>query len=484
MRGKLVYLGVLLLLAGLFVPQYQAWTYSQGVIPPGITLAGLEINGNTLAEVDRQLQDIFSEPVAVYYDDHVIILRPEEIGFRVKTRVMIGQAREMGNGLYMTRAFLYYLVGHSLPTQDVPLLVEWDPVRLDLWLSDVAGRYDHPPRPPRALTESFTWTPGAPGRVLNREASIPRIIAALKQVGTRRVAHLVVEDRPIPRPAIEELEKMLRARTDAFPGVSSVFVRLLPTGEEVNVDASDVPYAGMSTLKLPILLAVYGELNQPPAGKLRAWMTETVTSTTGTGNYTANQVLKFLGKGDAMAGARAVTRFLRSLGLKNTFLIAYYDWRGPVPEIVRTPANQNPRYNTYPDPLIQTTPEEVALIMEMVVTCAQGKGTLLAAYPDRFTPQECQDLLGLLAQNPVTDALIPGGLPEGTRYVHKHGYAADTHGDVAAVWGPEGPYVISIFLSTPNQWLVWDLSNGTFKDVSRLTWEFFQLRAKLGKSQD
>ncbi len=473
---RLPYVVVLILIIGLIYPRYQAWARSQGVIPPGITLAGLAINGKTLAEVESQIQDIFADPVAVYYDDERILLRPEDIGFRVKTRVMIGQAREMGSGLYMTRAFLLYLLGRAPTPRDVPLLIEWDPVRLDAWLADVAARYDRPPRPPTVRPDAQGWLPGAAGRVLNREASVPAIISALKQIGDKRVAHLVVEERPIPKPSFKELEKALRLRTDEFPGISSVFVRSLSTGEEVDIDASDVAYSGMSTMKIPIMLAVYGELDTLPSGELRAWMTETVTSTTGAGNYTANRLLRFLGDGDALAGARHVTRFLRSLGLENSFIIAPYDWRKAPPEIVRTPANQHPKYNTYPDPLVQTTPKEIALVMEMVVECAQGRGTLLAAYPDRFTPEECQDLLNILAKNPVTDALIPGGLPKGTRYVHKHGYAPDTHGDVAAVWGPEGVYVISVFLSTPNEWLVWETSNHTFMDVSRLTWEFFELR--------
>ncbi len=477
-RKTIFYALLTALVAAFLIPTYRAWAERQGVIPPGITLAGMSINGSSLAEVDAQLQDLFNDPVAVYYDDERIILRPEEIGFRVKTRVMIGQAREMGNGFYMTRAFLLYLLGRSPTPRDVPLLVEWDPEQLDAWLTEIAARYDRPPRAPFLNMEDYTWREGAPGHVLNKEASIPRIIAALKQVGDRRVARLVVEDTPPPRPAIQVLEEALRARTDAFPGISAVFVRLLSTGEEVNVDAADVPFSGMSTMKIPIMLAVYGELDELPSGTLRAWMTETVTSTTGAGNYTANRLLRFLGDGDMLAGAEKVTTFLRSLGMENSFIIAPYDWRKAPPRTVRTPANQNPRYPTDPDPLVQTTPKEIALIMEMVVTCAEGKGTLLAAYPDRFTPEECQDLLSILALNPVTEALLPGGLPEGTRYVHKHGYAPDTHGDVAAVWGPEGVYVISLFLSTPNQWLVWDTSNSTFMDVSRITWDFFALRQR------
>lgn len=476
MRDKLFTGFLVAVLIALLAPQYHAWSQAQGVIPPGVTLAGRAMNGASLAQVEEQLLDLFMRPVAVYYRDRRIILRPEEIGFQVRTRVMVNEARRIGNAFYMTRAFLLYLLGRTPPTRDIPLIVSWDPQRFNAWLTQVAERFDRPPQPPRARTESFTWQPGAAGFVLDKDASVPRIVSALKQVGDQRVAELVVREAPPPPPSFSELARMLQARADAFPGVASIFVRHLDTGEEVNINASDVPYSGMSVMKIPILLAVYAELDTLPEGDLRAWMTETITSTTGAGNYTANRVLSFLGDGDPLAGADKVTQLLHDVGLENSFIVAPYAWEGAIPRIVRTPANQNPRYFTLPDPLIQATAEDMGLLMSMVVNCARGRGTLLAVFPDRLTPEECEDLLRILALNPVTEALLPEGIPHDARYVHKHGYAADTHGDVAAIWGPDGVYVISVFLSTPGEWLVWDLSNTTFIDISRLTWEYFLLR--------
>ncbi len=485
MRRLGVWLSLLIVLGGVFIfPVYWSWQSRQGVIPPGITLGGQEINGMSPADVEEQLRRLFTEPVVVYYENERLVLRAEDIGFHVKTRVMIGQARAMSTHVYTFRVFLAYLLGLPLPHHDVPLLVEWDPKRLNAWLEEVAQRYDRPPQPPQLVVEAGRshWRAPAVGRHLNKNASIPRVIAAFKHIGGERVAHLVVDHTPPPQPDISVLQRALETRLAAFPGIASVFVRLLPEGEEAGVHANDIAYAGMSTMKIPILLLVYKDMDRLPQGELREWMRITISSTTGAGNYTANRILKFLGHGDPLAGAERVTRFLRSLGFQNSFIIAPYDWRRPPPRRVDTPANQNPHVTTYPDPLVQTTPQEIGLILAMIVECSQGKGALLAAYPDDFRPEECTDLLDLLTLNPVTQALLPAGLPQGTRYVHKHGYARDTHGDVAAVWGPEGPYVIALFLSTPNQWLVWDLSNTTFEDVSRLVWDFFALRAGKGNT--
>ena len=65
-----------------------------------------------------------------------------------------------------------------------------------------------------------------------------------------------------------------------------------------------------------------------------------------------------------------------------------------------------------------------------------------------------------------------GGLPAGAKAVHKHGYVPDTHGDVAAIWGPAGPYVLSVFFFRPT-WLEWDISNPTMQTLARATWDFF-----------
>ena len=52
---------------------------------------------------------------------------------------------------------------------------------------------------------------------------------------------------------------------------------------------------------------------------------------------------------------------------------------------------------------------------------------------------------------------------------HKHGFTEEQHANVALVWGPTGPYVLSLFLYKPG-WLDWDVSNSTMYNVSRITW--------------
>ena len=166
-----------------------------------------------------------------------------------------------------------------------------------------------------------------------------------------------------------------------------------------------------------------------------------------------------------------VNESLRKLGLTNTFMATPYDRQYKTPPHVVTEANSRTDLNTAPDPYMQTTPRDMGTMLAMIVECSEGKGALLAAYPDQFKPEECKDVLDFMALNEV-DELIVGGLPKGAKAIHKHGYVADTHGDVAAIWGPQGPYILSVFLYSPG-WLMWDLSNPTMKDLSTAAWNYF-----------
>src|SRR5690606_18136621 len=76
--------------------------------------------------------------------------------------------------------------------------------------------------------------------------------------------------------------------------------------------------------------------------------------------------------------------------------------------------------------------------------------------------------------------LIWGGLPrpKTTWIVHKHGFVNEAHSDVALVWGPAGPYVISVYLWRAG-WMDWETSNSTMKEISRIVWNFFEFKQEL-----
>ncbi len=103
--------------------------------------------------------------------------------------------------------------------------------------------------------------------------------------------------------------------------------------------------------------------------------------------------------------------------------------------------------------------------------CRNNGGMLRLLYPHQLTPDECGDILGWLERNEI-NTLLEAGMPEGTRIAHKHGWAGETHADVALVYSPGARFVLSTFLYRPD-WLVWSDSAPTFADIGRLTYRFF-----------
>jgi beta-lactamase class A len=351
------------------------------------------------------------------------------------------------------------------PPVEIPLRYSLDRDALDNWLGDVARQYDRPPTPPQPIPAMLQIAPGQPGRQLDLAVSRERAITALTNPQIR-TANLVVREAAPPPVDTGILTQLLQTIAGESSGIVSVFLHQTRTGDEVALNA-DVAYPGMSTMKVAILVELYMKLTAPPDAVTSQLIEDMISKSS---NVPANELLAIIGDGDAGAGVKRLNTSLNRLGLKNTFMSAPYDQPAPGPHI-RTESNSRTDLSTHPDADVQTTARDIGLMLEMLVACGQGGGTLLAAYPDEITQAECQQALEFMKLNEVTD-LIVSGLPENTRAVHKHGYVADTHGDVAAIWGPAGPYVLSVFIYQP-PWLEWSASSQMMGNLSKAIWNYF-----------
>jgi beta-lactamase class A len=466
MRKLLLVLLTLLISAGvLLAPSYLRYRQTRGAVPPGVRVGGLDFgsaNGESVAEaLTRQ----FAEPVAVYYADQRILLRPQMLGFQVDVPAMLAEAQAHETAGHLLRLWVGEALHQPPPPVEVPLRYKLDRDQLDVWLTDLAARYDRAPSPARALSAASGIAPGKPGWQLDIPASRLRVVTALSDLHIR-TANLAVRETMPPPMDMKLLAELLRERSEQFPGVVGIFLHHIPTGEELALNG-DVAYSGMGAMKLVILEELFRKLNASPDPQTGALISETVSMA---GTRSANALLALIGDGDAAAGVNALNASMRKLGLKSTFMAAPFDQAG---SRVTTPANSRTDISTEPDPNIQTTPREIGMVMQMLVECEQGGGTLLAAYAMQITQAECQKILDTLKLNEIT-ALILSGLPQGTQAVHRHGYTSDTEGDVAVIWGPTGPYVLSIFLYRPS-WLEWDFASETMGDLSRIVWNYFTL---------
>jgi beta-lactamase class A len=486
MRVLLIFFLIVLIIAGvLFGPSAYAFYQSQGPLPGGVTLGGMAPQGETLEDVARNLYDTFQQPAAIFYDTQRIILRPGDIGFEVDVNAMVAEAVPYGNGLGFWRPFLGEVFERPVERVDVPLKVTFDEQKLAAWLHDVAREYDSAARPAFGValapgmpfTSTFMFQAGQPGLELEHNLSAQRVLQALSSP-TNRQANLVLVEVPPPPPSIDELEKLLVTRTDRFPGIVSLFIRQVGSDEEAAIDP-DIAFAGMSVLKIPIAMEVFRtSLNETPDAEATRLLNESFELSS---NFASNLLLRMIGGGavgDEWQGTLRMTETLQGLGLRNTFMTTPYDTERQTRTMV-TPANSDKTWDTRPDPYRQTTAKDMGLMLEWIVQCSQGGGTLLAAFPDQLTPVECQQMLDAIALN-VNHFLLESGVPPGTRYAHKHGFVNSAHGDVGVFWGPAGPYIVSLFIYRP-VWMEWDLSTSIMADVSKAAWDYFTLVANGGQ---
>lgn len=276
---------------------------------------------------------------------------------------------------------------------------------------------------------------------------------------------------PFSPPDIHYLQADIENTLSDFPGVSSYTVIDLQTGEQISHN-TDVAVAGMSLIKIPLLIETFRALNTIPDIEQTKLLTQTTSVSS---NFAANLLLRdVVGNSNIYTGVDTLNQSMRNLGLYNTFIAVPYNFDPPTdrPQTFLTPANQRTDITTKPDPYRQTTLGDLADLMVEVHNCAESdSNTLQETYPNQITTDECQEILELLTLNDLA-RLLETGIPENIRFSQKVGWIDDTHGNIGIVYGPENTYLIGMALYLPG-WLEWEDSAPFFKDVSRLAYNHF-----------
>jgi beta-lactamase class A len=454
---------VAILLASLYA--LGSYNDHRARLPKGVTLGGVPVGGLLPDEATHTLESAYYASMAVRYVDEELAVSPRDLGLRLKSQEMVTTACQEHETAGYWDGFWDYLLDEPGPPIDYPLQASYDEEMVRLWLERVAEEFDQSLQQPHPVVETLSYSLGQPESRLDIPASLSRLTAALTSPANREV-ELVVHTRQPSPPSIALLKDMIEARLSDFPGLGGVFIRDPITGETVRSDA-DVAFAGMSALKIAIVEEVFRVLDDEPDAETTRLISETMTLS---GNYTANLLLRVIGGGDSFRGVRMLTESMRNLGLVNTFMAAPYDVEEAPARIV-TPANSRTDKNTEPDLYMQTTPEDIGLLLEMIYHCAHGGGNLLAAYYDELTAGECQAILDFMASNKV-GSFLEAGTPPGVPIAHKHGWIGDSHADIGLVFSPGGDYIFSVFLYRPG-WLEWELSSETMADLARATYNYF-----------
>lgn len=474
----LVMLVVILFLAYKF---YEYDRYREAIYP-GVSVAGIALQGQTREQAHHTLEEQIvaplSRPIPLRYQENTIILTPTDIALQFLADDMVEQAYVLGRG-EQPDLFQGYVkfVTEGLPPLDVdvPLYYVYEQEMLRDFLEYIALDKDRPLREVQPVTDTLSFLPGQPGQRLDVELSLPRVEAALTSVDERDVM-LVVERSQPAEPDIGLLRSMVQHRIDEFAGIVSIYISD-PLADDTMEINPNVIYSGMSVVKIGIMLDTLLHLGgQDLDEETQEMMVKVVTDPVGS-NYWANLLLGVIGEGSQFEGCRRVNARMKELGLTRTFIQEPYRLEtegartGPGlarPTFLQGPASANP------DPFIQTSAHDAGLLLDMIYDCSQGEGKLLEDYAGRINPEGCQLILDNLKQNPVR-TMIGAGIPEDVPLAHKHGFAYDTHADAGVVFSPGGDYVIVQFQYAPTDWLVWDLSQPVFEDVSFATYNFFNI---------
>ncbi|MFN2294421.1 MAG: serine hydrolase [Candidatus Promineifilaceae bacterium] len=456
---------------------YKLYQYAgaRSYYPVGLDVAGVDVGGLTREEASERITSRYLEaPITIYHGEDSFEIDPSAAEFTPDIETMLSEADFQRTQQDFWSGFWGYLWGRPVEVEPVPLRAAINRDVLRNALTEIANLADQPAQPPQPIPSTLSFQYGSSGTETNIEASLPDVEAALHRPSNRE-ARLVVEPREAERPDINLLTRLLVNRLQVFEqetgGVASVFIMDLDNGRVVPIN-ENVAMSGIDLMRIPIVLETYRTLDQFPTLTQRKLISDTLILNPEPDS--ANQLLNVIaGEDDMYGGAQIVTESMQRLGLANTFMAAPFN--APLlagttaPE---TPANSVEELRTVPNLAIQSTAEDIGMLLSMIYYCAQGSGgTLMAAHPDQITPDECQQILDYMEQNRI-GSLLETGVPPDADIAHRHGWISDTHGDAALVKSPGGDYVIVVYLYKPD-WLEWEQSSPLMEEISRATYNYF-----------
>ncbi len=411
-----------------------------------------------------------------------------------------------------------------------PVEPDQSPARIEAMLSTLVPVMEHPPTPPSFYTATLpisttggikgtptvsytgplTWTfphfagyrgtltttygyffdPGRPGYTFNLTRATSLVELSLRAGVTHP---FTFEPDLVPPPPITPglLLPPLKARLAQFPGVSSILVKNLDTGETIYESNVDYVLSGMSIVKIGIMVEVYRHYG----GQVDAQTHQELLDMLGSSscNPCANRLLAAIGGGSAYEGAKRVTNTMRRLGLDNFYLCAPFrleahreeeDDKGQIVWAVGPAASpfggfwlaqsEIPRY----DRCVRATPREMANLMEMIYLCTEDKGVLRKMYPNVITPSVCQEMIEIMAANDLRN-MLGAGIPAEVKLAHKHGFAGydvpwgDTRGEVGIVFSPGATWLISFYIWQDSPWIDFGIVQPLYRDVSNMIYNYF-----------
>ncbi len=460
----------------LTILQLVSYSRIRSDFPLGQKIAGISVSGLDRQEAAQRILQAYSIPVEIHYGEAVIQIKPSSVGFELDLESMLAAADMIRVNQPFWEGFWDQLWNRSENPPEIPLRSSFSEDRLRTFLKDeVASRYDLPPAAAVPVAGSTNFGAGQQGTSLNIDRAVILIEDALRSP-TSRIVNLSYNRISPPRPSFQNLQILLKQilTVSGFEGVMEFYLLDLQTNQELHFTyqsgtdqppAPDIAFSAESTIKIPIMVSAFrhsdGPLSEEAINLMQAMIDQSK-------NPPADDLMDLVM--DRGKGPLEVTNDMRAIGLENTFLGAYMG-KPLFLQKFDTPANQRTDIHTDPDIYNQTTAADMGMLLNDIYQCAQyGGGTLLAAFQGAITQNECQEMINYLSMNQI-GVLFQAGLPEGTRFAHKHAWAntndglIHTFGDVGIAYTPGGNFVISAFMYNVNQ-LVYEPTNQLYAKLA------------------
>jgi beta-lactamase class A len=475
----LIFLATLLL-----VFQLVRYSRIRSSLPPGMVIADVPVGGLNQQQAADRLVQAYGVPVELRYEGAVIQVKPSAIGFNLDLERMLTAADLNRINQPFWSAFWDYLWNRLPVPAGVPLSANISEEQLRTYLRDeIAARYDKPSLPAMPVPGTVTFAGGDYGTSLDIERAVVLVESALRSAGARTV-NLTFQKVAPSRPSLDNLQILLQQTVElaGFDGLVEIFLLDLQTRQELSFTYQrgenlppGIAFTAASTMKIPIMVSVFKRVTEPIPEGIQQMLELMIERSE---NDPADRMMETVM--DTNLGPLQVTDDLQAMGFQNTFLAGYFYPGAPLLRRYETPANTRTDIDTQPDAYNQTTPQEIGMLLDDIQLCADsGGGTMTAVFPGQVTQNECRTMIDLLAKNRI-GVLAQAGLPEGTKFAHKHGWILDFDGlihnmsDVGIVYTPGGNYVLALYLYHPVQ-VVFDPANQLSADLSRAIYNYFNL---------
>ena len=486
-RGFLSFLrwvSLALIFAAVLLAVYQLVRYSRirNSFPAGMVIAGVPVGGLDQQESAERLTQAYGVSVELHYKDAVIQIKPTVVGFELDLSSMLAAADLQRVNQQFWAAFWDFLWNRLPEPVEVPLDASVSEERLRNYLeTEIVSRYDQNPSPYMPVPGEVYFQAGESGTRLDIDRAVTLIEDAMRSPSSR-VVNLTYGQVSASRPSLDNLQVMLQQviDTSGFDGITEIFMLDLQNGQELNFAYSDgeivpedVAFTAASTVKIPIMVSVYRRVDEPAPEKVTELIELMVERSE---NDPADELMEEVI--DSTLGPLEITKDMQALGLENTFLAGHFYIGAPLLYRYETPANSRTDIYTDPDVYNQTTPSEMGMLLEDLYQCSEsGGGAFSAVFPGEISQSECDLMINYLNLNRI-GVLIQAGLPDGTKFAHKHGWITEgdglihTIGDVGIVYTPSADFILCIYMYHPVQ-LVWDPANVLMAQLGKAVYNYY-----------